>query len=284
MIRHGLTFDEYTASRGISITRLKEMRRSPLHYRHAISNSRDTAPMSLGRAAHCAVLEPDLFETDFVAWTRRVESGNQAPRNGKHWDAFKLEHAGREIITEDQMTQAVGMRDAVRASTAAMRYLREGSPEVSIYWETLGMLSRGRIDWVTRDDGHRNPDDAGRTVLVGLKSAEDCRMHQFGRQAARLAYHLQWAYYHDGWQAITGESPRMVEIVVEPKAPHAVAVVNVRDEDLQIGREEYMGLFEQLAECERTGVWHGPNDEEQDLIMPAWVYGDEIGEIKYVEE
>lgn len=76
----------------------------------------------------------------------------------------------------------------------------------------------------------------------------------------------------------------MVEIVVESKPPHAVGVYVIPDEVLQLGAEEYLALLETLAECERAGKWPGPNVAEQVLILPSWVYGDEVGEIKYVDD
>lgn len=271
---HGMSFDDYLKRSGISITGLKHMRRSPLHYRHAATNRSDTAPMSLGRAAHCAVLEPERFAAEYVAWDRQTSSGSSAPRNGQHWEKFKADNAGKEIVTLDQMTEATGMRDAVRGCSEAMKYLSAGDAEVSIFWQMMGHSCRGRIDWLTEIDGEH--------VLVGLKSARDCRLQQFGRQAANLAYHLQWAYYFDGWKAITGKSPRVVEIVVEAKAPHAVTVYQIPDDVLQQGAEEYLELLEQLAECERTNRWPGPSPAEQVMVLPSWVYGEEL-EIEYAE-
>ena len=276
-IEHGLPFDEYVKRPGVSISRLKELRRSPLHFHHAMNVPRESEPLTLGRAAHCAVLEPERYELEFVAWTRKTSGGNSAPRNGQHWDAFHEEHAGMNIITEEQHAEATGMRDAIRANTDAMKYLRAGNAEVSMFWSVMGQQARGRIDWL-------NIDPSLGTTIVGVKSTQDCRLFQFGRQAARLAYHLQWAYYFDAWKTLTGEIPRMVEIVVESKPPHAVGVYVIPDEVLQLGAEEYLALLETLAECERAGKWPGPNVAEQVLILPSWVYGDEVGEIKYVDD
>jgi len=113
----------------------------------------------------------------------------------------------------------------------------------------------------------------GQPYVVGLKTARDCRPFQFGNQCARLGYHLQFAYYADGYEAITGERPRLVEIVVESDEPHAVAVYHVPDDVLDQGREEYMRLLELLDECERKNEWPGPVPLEETLSLPSWVYG-----------
>ncbi len=274
-IEPGLSFEQYRARPGLSISQLKELKRSPLHYKHLLSNPKDSEPFALGRAAHCAVLEPDRFDSEYATWSRRTSSNAMAPRKGRHWDAFIRANASRSIITDDQFAEATGMRDAVRQHPDAAKYLRTGSPEVSLFWSFMGRQCRGRVDWLHESD------EFG-VVLVGLKSTRDVRLHQFSREAARMGYHFQWAYYHDGWKTITGRAPdRVVEICVETKPPHAVGVYTIQGEELEIGSAEYMALLEQLDEREQTNKWPGPNPTEQVLVLPSWVYGEE--EISYVE-
>ena len=71
---------EYDAIEAISITRLKELRRSPQHYRYALEHPKHTDALTLGIATHVAVLEPERFERDFAIWTRRTDAGAMAPR------------------------------------------------------------------------------------------------------------------------------------------------------------------------------------------------------------
>lgn len=265
--------DEYFAMPGTSITRLKELRRSPQHYKYRLETPKESQPLTLGRAAHCAVLEPERFETDFAVWSRRTDSGNLAPRNGKWWDAFRVEHLHQTIITEDELLEVRGIQKAVRESAAAMRYLECGEPEVVMTWQIGERACRGRVDWLTAIDG--------KPVIVGLKSARDCRPFIFGSAAAKLCYHLQWAYYLDGYKIITGVEPRMIEIVVESEPPHAVAVYVIPEEIVDQGREEYDALLKVLDHCEATGEWPGPLLEEEMLTLPTWAYphNDDISEL-----
>ncbi len=268
---------EYDAIAALNISRLKEMKRSPLHYFHALTNRAQKACFDLGNATHVAVLEPDRYATTFTTWTRRTEGGNAAPRNGKHWDTFQLENPGNAILTYDQNAVAVAIADAVRGHELAQPYLVSGEPEVSLEWvldEALGSIAaKGRVDWMTIVD--RRP------VLVGLKTTRDCRHFAFAKQAANLGYHMQWAYYFDGFKAIRRIEPRVVEIVVEVEAPHAVAVYNIPSDIIEQGREEYWELAKQLAECEVRASWPGPVPAEEDLTLPTWAYkqADDIGEL-----
>ncbi len=272
-IRSRVPWDEYVELPGSSITKLKELRRSPQHYRYRLTHPKETTPLTLGKGSHCAVLEPERFGRDYAIWSRRTESGNLAPRNGKWWDAFKIEHEGRSIITEDEYADVLAIQAAVRGNEDAMRYLAVGDPEVTLQWTIWGRPCKGRVDWLTNIDGE--------PVLVGLKTSRDCRHFAFGAQAAKLSYHLQWAYYFDGFEGITNKRPKVVEIVVENEAPHAVVVYVIPDDIIQQGRDEYMVLLEQLAECERTNTWPGPAIGEQFLTLPSWIYetNDDISEL-----
>jgi len=263
--------EEYHARPGVSITRLKELKRSPQHYRYFAEHPKESKAMTLGTAAHCAVLEPERFSREFAVWGNRTASGRMSPRSGKAWEAFEAENAARTIITADEAGLAAAIQQAVRGDKFASRYLESGDPEVSMMWEYDGRQCRGRADWITSIDGRPN--------LVGLKTARDCRPFIFGSAAAKLGYHLQWGFYHDGWTTITGVEPRMVEIVVEATAPHAVVVYVIPEDIILQGRDEYQQLMQTLRDCEAAGEWPGPAIGEQILTLPSWVYGEATDDI-----
>ncbi len=272
-ITAGISWDDYCAIKAVSITRLKNMARSPKHYRHYLLNPKESRPLSLGRAAHCAVLEPERFATDFASWTRKTTSGASAPRKGKHWDAFVAENAGKDIVTEQDHGLAMAMQEAIRGNPAAMKYLRAGHPEVVMQWNAFGHRCKGRVDWLTNVDG--------RDYLVGLKTARDCRPREFGRDAARYGYHLQWAFYPDGYKTITGRMPGIIEIVVENEQPNDVVVYVVPDDVLLQGFHEYTDLLQKLYDCEKADKWPGVAQGEQILTLPQWVYAEEMEIVGY---
>lgn len=256
---------EYRAIDALNISALKELRRSPMHYQYRLHNPKESAVLTLGTAAHVAVLEPERFERDFAIWNRRTDSGRMAPRTGKHWDEFcMIEARGRTVLTEDEFDTTRAIQAAVRTDPIARRYLESGEPEVVLTWERSQRACKGRIDWLTKIDGQ--------TIIVGLKTARDCRGFKFGNQVAQLGYHLQFAYYFDGYVAITGETPKMCEIVVESEPPHPVVVYWIPSDVIEQGRDEYQELINQLEECEATNSWPGPALVEQVLTLPTWCY------------
>ena len=259
--------EEYHAWPGLSISRLKVLAKSPLHYQYEIANPRQTDAMTLGTAAHHAVLEPKLFASRYAVWDRRSESGNSCPRKGQYWEAFLPDNPGKSILTVDEYVHARAIGNAVRSNVTAMRYLQTGEPEVTLQHHDR----RGRADWLTKIDG--------KPFMVGLKTARDVRHFAFGAAAAKLGYPLQWAWYFDLYEAITGVEPEMIEIVVENKPPYAVVVYIINEDIILQGRDEYEKLLEVLAHCQATGEWPGPAECEQVLTLPSWYYGEQVDDL-----
>lgn len=272
-VRSRVPWEEYSALPGVSISRLKELARSPMHYLYRLEHPKQSKAMSLGTAAHTATLEPERFIEQFAIWGERTKSGNLRPRNGKDWEAFEFAHSDKTIITADERDDAVAIAAAVRSNPVAMHYLASGDPEVTMQWASAdGMQFRSRADWLTTVAPYNKPDSQPVPHVVGLKTARDCRHFIFSTAAAKLGYHMQWGFYFDAWKALKGGEPRMIEIVVESEPPHAVAVYFIPDDIIDQGRDEYQKLLLRLAECESTGHFPGPQEAEEALTLPSWVY------------
>ncbi len=254
---------DYDAIDAVNWSSLKHMGDSPLHYRHRLTEPReDTDAMLLGRAVHTACLEPDRFPLDYAVWT----GGRRA---GKEWDAYCAANEGRDILREQDYLEVCVIRDAVRRHPLAVPYLLAPGPcETGIQWtdEATGLACKGRLDKVATIDGGK--------VLVDLKTARDIKARVFGSHAAKLGYHAQVAFYFDGLVALGQAPTRAVFVVVENKAPYDVAVYVATEDVLWAGREEYRALLGQLVRCRESDTWPGRYAEEQELVLPAWLYED----------
>ncbi len=262
MITKNLSFAEYRALPGLSISAFKNMRKSALHFKYFRDHpAADTAAKALGRATHTAILEPQRFLADYVLW----EGGS---RSGKKWTEFAKASADagtKQILTRAEYATACAMRDAVRGNPHAMRYLTTGDAEVSLQFERDGVACKCRVDWITRL--HDEP------ILVGLKTAKDAGARAFSRQAVNLGYHVQWDWYNSGYKATTGESPvEMVEIVVENTPPHDVAVYRPSPQALFLGKKTNEELLEKYKACLDSNLWPGEQPGETELTLPNWAF------------
>jgi hypothetical protein len=259
-----MTREQYDAQTGReNWSRLKNLGKSPAHYRHALLEPRkDSAALRNGRANHVAILEPEKFASEVAIW----DGGRRA---SKAWDAFSEANAGKDILTQTEYEQLIGMQRAVRQHPIASRYLQRGRAEVSVLWtmttgdEALGlpgsaMPCKSRLDYLAPE------------WIVDLKTCRDASPMVFGRAAFNLEYHAQAAYYVDAVAAVTGERLPYVIIAAELAAPCVVQVYRLPEHVLAAGRDHYRSLLFRLDECRREDRWDGYSDEEIDLELPRW--------------
>lgn len=266
MITLGLPFAEYLTLPGVHFSTLKALDVSPKHYRRAVDHGRaDTDALRLGRLTHSMILTPDA--------PAGVAIYDGPVRRGKAWDAFAAEHAGMDIVRQEDLAAAEAMRAAVMRHPLAARLLARGEPEVTIRWETAdGIPCRARADWMTPMGG-----------LVELKTTRFPSPRSFGRECATRAYHAQVAFYEDGRDRCRGWAPGVAPstylIAVENVQPHDVCVYRVGGDSVEVGRRKVDEWMATLAECMASGQWPGAGgDDAIDLVLPEWAATDGLAD------
>ncbi len=251
---------------GVNISTLKELwSKSPLHYRYRLEHPREETPaLTLGIATHMAILEPLRFAEHYMVRPEGLDGRTAA---GKAWLA---QYGHLPILTFENHQACLAMRAAVESHPVASRYLGPGQVERIIQWTDpeMDIACKGRVDMVL---------DSG--VLVDLKTARDVNPRMFATQAARLGYHLQLAFYHDGLEALGKAPPAVVIIAVESAAPHDVVVYEVPTDVLGRGREEYRLALETLKMCRVRNEWPGYGETATDLVLPTWALGEDIDDV-----
>lgn len=263
-----VTRENYDRIERVNFSSLKHLKRSPAHYRAAITKriDEDTDAMRVGRATHVAALEPERFRASHAVW----DGGR---RYGKEWDKFCATNAGLEILTEDQYQLVTALASAVRTHEAAAKYLTGGAAEVTMLWDhvepangTQGFTiqCKGRIDFAP--NGGAIPD---------LKTTRDASPDAFSRQSWDLDYAARAAFYVDGYAAAHGgEVLPFVMIAVEKEEPYLVQVYTMPDALLEMGRDTYRQLLARLAQCRAENRWPGYADGPLELQLPRWMRAD----------
>lgn len=256
----GMPYADYAALPGLRWSLLKEMQRSPLHCRHAETTPRDDTPsLRLGRAVHCAVLEPDRFNNDFPV--RPVFAGKGSVADRKAWEAC-LAH-GASPLSEDDAEQALAMARAIKAHPEAAGLLAgAGENELVVLWKMGALACKARLDrlcFPERESG----------VVIEIKTTADAEAIAFGRQAANLGYlnHAAWVQF--GLEQIAPAKRRHVFITVEKEPPYAVAVYWLEQEVIDYLQPWVIGLAERYLACAERDEW--PGYESGHLAVPAWI-------------
>ena len=271
-----LTNAEYHALDYVSKSHLDKINLSPFHYwDHYINPDRvvpePTKQMLLGSAMHTMVLEPDLFEKQYL-----VESAN-APkrptavqRNAKkpsnqtldaiaYWEEFDKKANGKTLISIEDYQRLTIMRTRVLGHPAASTILKmSGVTEQSYVWKDsqTGEICKSRPDFHT-DDG---------TLIVDLKTTSDARELGFQKSVHNFRYHVQAGFYLRSIE----EAEQFVFIAVESKPPYLVAVYNASTDMINAGNRVADKNLATLAQCRKSGKWVGYSEEITTLDLPRF--------------
>lgn len=252
--------DVYRAAPGVSQTLLRELAKSPAHYKAALTAERKQTPaMRLGTLAHLAVFQLPLY-------MERVVVAPEMDKRSAGYKSFASENEGKEIISVAEHNQIGGMASAVRSHPLVKEWLKEGLAEVSagVRCPETGVLLKGRFDWM------------GRGFILDLKTTEDASPDGFSKSVGNYCYHWQAAHYLEIRRLCSienfgsGAPYDFYFVVVEKDAPFAVAVYELNRHDLTQAYGERLTLLGLLRQCEVEDSWPGYSQEIQDVRLPRW--------------
>lgn len=252
---------DYHAGPGVSKSQLDLLHICPALMQWAKAAPEDPekkAALNIGDAVHALLLEPERFKREYAI-------GPDAPKNTKagkeKWEEFEAELNGRTVLTHAEGTKVQLIRESVLAHPHA-RWLveAEGDVEGSIYWNdpVTGLLCRCRPDKLVNELGW----------MVDVKTTAD--MSRFARSVYEYRYHVQDAFYTDGYYQHFDEMPKgFVFLVVSTSIDcgrYPVRLFVLDAEAKSIGRRAYQQDLDVLAECQRTNEWPGL----ETLSLPYW--------------
>ncbi|NSX06043.1 PD-(D/E)XK nuclease-like domain-containing protein [Cupriavidus gilardii] len=267
-VHHGVPIDEYHRLPGASKSVLDSVAQSPAiayarHIDPARPAPREKAGQLEGQLAHCMVLEPESFAERYIV-------GPDWNRNTNKWKDYVAEMAalrpGAVIIKEEQYETALRQAESVRRLPEVCDALAVGAAEVTALWvdPDTGVQCRCRPDWV-HDCG-----DAG-VILLDLKTYSDASPAEFRRQIARKRYHVQDAFYTDGYAAASGRPVLgFIFVAVETEYPFAACALMLDDPAKDAGRSAYRLDLACYADCLRINQWPGYSDQIEIISLPAW--------------
>lgn len=223
-----------------------------------------TAPMLLGSAFDCRLLEPEKFRQRYFVTPdgidRRTKIGKET------WERCLKEAGDRELLKKEDFETVDGMVAAWHKNEIASKLLTAGGKhQHSIRWTDplTGIQCKARMDiWIALAEG----------IIVDVKSAENPSPRAFARSAANLGYHRQDAMYREGVRRILGcDAPKFVFVVVGTSPPFEVMCCQLKPTDAQRGYDQNMVLLAELADRRSRDDWSSRWGQElQDLDLPPW--------------
>lgn len=241
----------------------------------------DTPDLRLGRAIHCAVLEPEAYPKRWIMADQCAATTGKGARCGSggslyngQWFCKVKGHAPADAIAprdfevlepEDAALVAI-CADSVRSHDVAAKMLQGGKPEERIEWldPESGVECRGTVDYLRAND------------LIDLKSTRRETIRDFVGDVVRNLYFGQLAWYYDGAIAagrLPKDAPLPFIIAVSTAEPYDVMAFQLSPQTLEGGRVLYRDLLNRYLQCRAASWWPGLAPDLLTLDLPSWAPG-----------
>ena len=256
-----LTADEYRSEKSISASDVKHILppKTPAHYKaykDGLIRRVESKAFTIGTLCHTAILEPDLLDDAYVVKPSEIDFRR---KEGKAW---KDQNEGRLIIDESDDSMLHSIRDNISSHKYASKLVKNGLHEVSVFaTHRSGLPVKGRLDIL----GRENPGE----YVADVKTCEAADMQSFSSTIFRYNYHVQAAMY-----CMLAEVEKFFFICVEKTPPYAIAVYQLDDRALALGRRNLNRALETIASCEEKDEWPSYN-ELGGITLPLYAYKDE---------
>lgn len=251
--------DLYHAGPGISSTGLKEILKSPAHYRAYLDGQEDSAAFRLGRLVHMRLLEPEVYG-QVVTFMPNFTELHGHPNTNAHRQAkaeWLKANEHREVLTLNEAEEHERYWLSMKASKLASKIFTGGSAEVSCYWidEATGVLCRARADYIR-----------GEAIFDLKTTSYSAAPKEFQKTVLNFAYHVSAALYLDGFQRFLPVK-HFSWVALEKKPPYCFGFFAADQELLNAGRAEYTKALATFAECMKTQIWPGYEEKFVNLSL-----------------
>lgn len=257
-----LPYEDYARIGGIRASQLKQIRKSPAHYRASLLNTETTAALEFGKMFHAAILEPELFRSRMTLMPdvdRRTKVGKE--EYAKFMATLKPDAI---VVTEEQSVKMGRMIEAAFANKTLRAMLEKGSREVTYKWndKETGLLCQARWDFVT-EDGY--PLDIKTIAEASPKKIEAAI---FGDD---YSYYLQAGHYAAGAEdSKVVRDDLFIFVFIEKEEPHGIVIKTLDHYTLDAGKWERAELLKKIKPCIQSGVYPGYPQFASPAVPPQW--------------
>ncbi|EHW3818242.1 exodeoxyribonuclease VIII [Salmonella enterica] len=265
-IQPGIYYDipneAYHAGPGVSKSQLDDIADTPAIYlwrKNAPVDTEKTKSLDTGTAFHCRVLEPEEFSKRFIIapeFNRRTSAGKEEEKTFLE----ECARTGRTVLTAEEGRKIELMYQSVMALPLGQWLVESaGYAESSVYWEDpeTGILCRCRPDKIIPEF----------LWIMDVKTTAD--IQRFRTAYYDYRYHVQDAFYSDGYRAQFGEIPTFVFLVASTTAEcgrYPVEIFMMGEDAKLAGQREYRRNLQTLAECLNNDEWPAIKT----LSLPRW--------------
>lgn len=252
-----LTNAEYHARPELNNSAVKHLLKSPASYQSYLSEERETTPaMLFGSAVHAAVLEPEVFSTDYIIIPEGLD---KRTKEGKATFA-DIEASGKTPLKFDDYQKCLAIAKAIKKHRTASKLFEKGKAEVSVFSEVDNVPVKCRPDWLCAD----------KRFIVDLKTTDDASENEFLKTISYYSYDIQAAWYMDCCNAAGIAVDAFIFVAVEKTAPYLIGIYELDLASIEVGRSKGQRARSIWKHCTATDEWPGYPEEIITLSLPSW--------------
>lgn len=253
----------YRAANGLNQSALKPLKLSPQHALHAVTAERKTsAAMAIGILTERLIACPDDLRMVVKPADGRTTVGQVAIARAKE--------LGYAMLPADDWAKSEAMANALRQDAQAAALLAGCEFGQPCYWVSDGQARKALFDAV----------NVSRHLVVDIKTTSaPLTPHSMAGEVVKWGYHLQAAWYRQGYRQTHGQDCAFWFVFVESSAPHAVVCFQLTEDDLDAAELECERMAAVWKRCADSGIWPGPRMPER-LALPRWYEPFEAAERK----
>lgn len=251
----------------LSSSALQLFMRSPAHL-YCAKPREATRAMELGTAIHTAILEPDLFASEYMLLPDVTDR-----RSGVYREAVK-QYGSERVLVASEIDNVKGMQQAAGMNTdwqAVRSRATLNHAELSFFGmhRPTGTPVKCRFDFLSDD-----------WQAVDLKKTQDVRTEHLQRSVLNYNYHHQQAFYSMVFESVTGWPLQSFSFLfIEERPPHSNVMVGLCEETMGLANDDLAAAMEAFAACDNQA--EGIYQPATIIGLPEWYLNREIiGEIE----
>lgn len=262
---------------------------------------KESAALHFGTASHAAMLEPKLFEQQFIREVSKVDDENYLTSDmaikkfikdkgipgyqSKNYPdlvirsldidpevkIFALEKllqqykcSGKTLVKGEDFDNIIQMRKVLFSDNDNVELFKDATVETSILCEVL-----------IGDIWHKvkiRPDIITKSGIVpDYKTTARMNPEEFARQAFNAGYWFKQAFVIDILYAVYGLQLVAALLAQGKKSPFIPQLYYLTEEQLQVGREQYLGALYRFEQCKQSNVWPAYFDGAVNLPTPDYI-------------
>lgn len=222
--------EAYHSSEGLSSTTVKKALGS---YNEFIYEKEDNDAFAFGRAFHSALLEPELFEKEYI----RSPEFPYHKNSNAYKDAFSKfveEAQGKTIIGVDDAEKIEAMIQSVTGHAEWPNFKFQAEVAAVSRCKDTNLLLKCKADMF------------GTKVVDVKTTSTGVKPHEFMSDVIRFGYHISAAFYHDIIESVVGFSPEFYLLPVSKNKPHDCELYKLSDSLLDEGRKLYRAAIKRI--------------------------------------